>query len=96
MSEEVVFKNLSPRSSVLLGCEVANHVLAHLTGSKVKDSLVEFPTPSYSIKEITIIKYLSGYVFGTIYRRIRRSKSTQSMLGIEFEHSTFWKIFFAK
>ena len=80
---EVVFKNLSPRSSVLLGCEVANHVLAHLTGSKVKDSLVEFPTPSYSIKEMTIIKYLSGYVFGTIYRRIRRSKSTQSMLGIQ-------------
>ena len=83
VSEEVVFKNLSPRSSVLLGCEVANHVLAHLTGSKVKDSLVEFPTPSYSIKEIAIIKYLSGYVFGTIYRRIRRSKSTQSMLGIQ-------------
>ena len=56
VSEEVVYKNLSQRSSVLLGCEVATRVLAHLTCSKVKDSLVEFPTP-YSIKEMTIIKY---------------------------------------
>ena len=30
-SENSIFRNLPRRSSVILGCEVANHVLAHLT-----------------------------------------------------------------
>ena len=32
---------------------------------------------------MSIIKYLSGYVFSTLYRRLRRSKSTQHLLGIQ-------------
>ena len=37
VSGNSIFRNL-PRSSVILGCEVANHVLTHLTGASVKDS----------------------------------------------------------
>lgn len=86
VSDNLIFKNLSKRSSVLLGCEVANHVLAHLTGSVVKESSVELSSPSYTSKENNIIKYLSGYVFGTVYRRLRQSKVTQSMLGLQCLH----------
>ncbi|XP_057291775.1 uncharacterized protein LOC130614365 [Hydractinia symbiolongicarpus] len=42
VSENIVFRNLSNRSSILLGFEVANHVLAHLTNSTVKENTVEF------------------------------------------------------
>ena len=83
VSDNIIFKNLSRRSSVLLGCELANHVLAHLTGSNVKESSVEFHKPAFSTKEVNIIKYLNGYVFGTVYRRIRRCKSSQTMFGVQ-------------
>ena len=85
-SDENAFKNLSRCSSRILGYEVANHVVAHLTGSFVKESGsgVELRSNvSFTEKESDIIKYLSGYVFGTIYRRIRLSKSAQSMLGFQ-------------
>ena len=83
VSDDIIFKKLTRRSSVLLGCELTNHVLAHLTNSTVKENIVEFETPTYSKKDCSIIKYLSGYVFSTIYRRLRRSKSTQNLLGIQ-------------
>ena len=80
VSYNLVFK-IFPRGVLFyFGCEVANHVLAHLTGSLVKESSVEFLSPSYTSKEENIIQYLSGYVFSTVYRQ---SKSTQSMLGLQ-------------
>ena len=64
--------------------EVANHVLAHLTGSTVKESTVDFTQQvNFTSKEENIIKYLSGYVFGTLYWRIRRYNSSQSMFGVQ-------------
>ena len=84
VSEVIVFKILSRRSSVILGFEVANHVLAHLAGSTVKESTVDFTRQvSFTSKEENIIKYLSGYVFGTLYRRIRRYNSSQRMFGVQ-------------
>lgn len=75
---EVPFKNLSRNCSLLLGFEVANHVLAHLSGSTFKEDVLTFKHDSrqFSDKERSIICYLSGYVFGTFYRRIRFSKSS--------------------
>ena len=35
---EVVFKNLSRRSSVIFGFGVDNHILDHLTGSSFKEN----------------------------------------------------------
>ena len=79
VSDDIVFKNLTKRPSVILGFEVANHVLAHLTKSKVKENVVEFSkTVPFTPKEQNIIQYLSGYVFGTLYRRIKVSKQCQS------------------
>ena len=70
----------------MLGCELTNHVLAHLTNSNGKENIVEFEIPVYSKKKSSIVKYLSGYVFSTIYRRLRRSKSTQNLLGTQCQH----------
>ena len=80
--DDIVFKNLSRRTSRILGFEVANYVVAHLTGSVVKESSVDKSDISYSPK-VSIIKYLSGYVFGTVYRRIRRSQLTRNMLSVQ-------------
>ena len=38
VSEENVFKYLSKRSSILMGFEVTNLVLSHLTGLAIKES----------------------------------------------------------
>ena len=64
-----VFKNLTKRSSILLGFEVANRVLSHLTCSAIKESSVDLVSDIFfTKKELNIINYLSGYVFGTFYR----------------------------
>ena len=82
--EEIAFKNISRRSSVILGFEVANHVLAHLTGSTIKETNVDFSVAAnFSRKENNIINYLSGYVFSTFCRRIKSSKSCQSKFGFQ-------------
>ena len=61
-SEEVVFKNLSRKGSVILGFEMANHVLAHLTDATVNEGNIAFSHPvSFSSKEVNIIQYLSAY-----------------------------------
>ena len=44
---------------------------------------MEFSVPTYSTKENNIIQYVSGYVFSTIYGRLKFSKATQSMLGMQ-------------
>ena len=80
--EEIAFKNMSRRTSVILGFEVANHVLGHLTGSTIKESNVDFSVAAnFSKKENNIISCQSGYVFSTFYRRIKSSKSGQSKFG---------------
>ncbi len=55
-SEVIVFKNLSRRGSIILGFEIANHVLAHLTGATVKEGNVAFSRPvAFSPKEVNLI-----------------------------------------
>ena len=84
VSGETVFKYLSKRSSILLGFEVANRVLSHLTSLTIKESSDDLESNiSFTKKELNIISYLSGYVFGTFYRRIRKSESSQSMFGYQ-------------
>ena len=72
------FKNLSHKCSLLLGFEVANHVLAHLTGASFKEDVLTFKHDpnQFSEKDKSVIAYLSGYVLRTIYCRIRFSKSS--------------------
>ena len=45
---------------------MANHVLSHLTGLTIKESSDDLESNiSFTKKELNIISYLSGYVFGT-------------------------------
>ena len=64
-----------------MGFEVANLVLSHLTGLAIKESSDLEANILFTEKELNIINYLSGYVFSSVYRRIRKSKSSQSIFG---------------
>ena len=71
-------KDLDRHCSLMLSFEVANNVLAHLAGATFHDDVLEFDdssSDSLSDKDMSLISYLAGYVFGTFYRRIRFSKS---------------------
>ena len=75
-SAENLYKNFSGNCSLLLSFEVANHVLAQLSGATVqKDVLTDDmdEAENFSEKDLSLISYLGGYVFGTFYRRIRCS-----------------------
>ena len=78
-SETNPFQNLSHNCCLLLGFEVANHVLSRLTGAIYNENVLTIDdiSPKFTEREKSIIAYLSGYVFGTLYRRIRFSKSSQ-------------------
>ena len=73
--EKIVFSRLSRRCSVLLGVEVANYIISHLTGNPNINNIEDTPAKDLNEKEKKIVMYLSGYIFGTLYRRIRRSKN---------------------
>ena len=85
VGQEGYFNNLTKRCALLVGYELANHVLSHITNSTVKNSFVTVSDVAikFSDKENGLISYLSGYVFGTFYRRIRHSKVWQGRLGQE-------------
>ena len=72
--DEIVFRGLNKRCSVILGLEVANAVLAHLTGSCASDTLCSVDIQELGGKERNIVKYLSVYVYYTLYRRLRKAK----------------------
>ena len=76
--ESCDYENLDHNCSLLLSFENVNHVVAHLAGAKIQDdvfTLEDTSSNSFTEKEISLISYLSGYVFSTFYRRIRFSKS---------------------
>lgn len=67
------FPGLSQRCNSLLKFELANNVLAFLAKSKIINDSLNFKLEkdTFKTKDLEIISYLSGYVVGTIYRRIR-------------------------
>ena len=69
------FQGLGYHCTVLLGMELSNCVLAHLTGAKRSpmhdgDVVIDH-TSQFNERQMSIISYLSGYVIGTYYRRLR-------------------------
>ena len=75
------YKNLSHDCSLILSFDVVNQILVHLTGAKIHSDIMVYENSDISIlteKDISIISYLSGYVFGTFYRRLRSTKSNTS------------------
>ena len=73
------FKNLS-QGCAILSFEGANLVLAHLTGASFKNDIITFKHESHQFteKEKSIITYLSGYVFGTFFCRIKFSSKVST------------------
>ena len=59
-----------------MGYEVANSILAHLNGQHKQDNTNNNTSTVVELncKEKNIVTYLSGYVFSTLHRRLRRSK----------------------
>ena len=71
---------------MLLVMEIANLILGCITGAKFID---DDPTFSYDENQFTekkksIITYISGHVFGTMYRRMRFSKLHNTTLYLSF------------
>ena len=62
------YKNLSHDCGLILCFDVVNQILAHLTGAKTHTDILVYENSDISTlteKDILIISYLSGYVFGT-------------------------------
>ena len=75
------YKNLSHDCRLILSFDVVNQMLAHITGAKIHTDILVYENSDISTlteKDISIISYLSGYVFGTFYRRLRSMKSNTS------------------
>ena len=73
VTSKQLFPTLNKKCARLLGCEVANTILNHLTAGT--PNLVSDDTPStveFTLKEKNIIAHLSGYVFHTIHSRLSR------------------------
>ena len=77
-----IFEELDHNCNVLIGFDLANHVLAFLVNSKLIGDSINFQQQQsdFSLKDIEIITYLSGYVVGTLYRRIQYSKRAKTMV----------------
>ena len=74
-------KNLSHDCSLILSFDVVNQILAHLTDAKIHSDILVHENcdiSNFTEKDISIIVYLCGYVFGTFYRRLRSTKSNIS------------------
>ena len=75
---EKIFPRLSKKCLGILGCEVSNHVLAHLvknsspSTSSLSTAVASTSTITLTEKEKNVVCYLSGYVCHTIYKRLRR------------------------
>ena len=71
-----LYKNIIGNCSLLLSFEVANNVLAQLAGATIQEDVLTYAieeAENFSEKDLSLISYLGGYVFGTFYRRIRCS-----------------------
>ena len=74
-------KSLSHHYSLILSFYVVNPILAHLTGAKIHSDTLMFENSDISAlkeKDILIVSYLSGYVFGKFYKRLLYTKSNTS------------------
>ena len=70
ISAENLYKNLSGNCGLLLSFEVANHVLAQLTGETIQEDVLTYDmdeAENCSGKNLFLLSYLGGYVFGTFY-----------------------------
>ena len=75
VSSNDVFPGLSKDCQLILGFELANHVAAFLSGGKLEESVVSFNEKNFTEREKAVISYISGYIIGKFYRKLRFTKS---------------------
>lgn len=69
-----MFKNVSQQSSLLLGMELSNQIMAHFICPETATKDILRPAlQALNDREKNALVYLSGYVCGTLYRRLRKS-----------------------
>ena len=71
-SQAEIYRNVSHDWSLILSFVVVNQILAHLTGAKIHSDILVYENSHISTlteKDISIVSYLNGYIFGTLYRR---------------------------
>jgi len=72
------FQGLGYNCTLLLGLELCNQILAHLSGVKINNDCDILSTnhaiTKFDKRQMAIISYLSGYVVSTFYRRLRFGK----------------------
>ena len=71
--DDIVFKNLNRKCSVILGFKVANSVLAHFNGA-ITPEISFSKICELTEKERSSTKYISGYVTKTMYCRLGQSR----------------------
>ena len=74
-------ENVNHGYSLIFSFDVVNQILAHLTGAKFHSDIPVYENSdilTLTEKDISIISCLSGYVFGTFYRRLHSKKSYTS------------------
>lgn len=76
-----IIECIDKHCNVLIGFELANNILSFLTKSKVIDDSLCFELENTDIteKDKEVISYLSGYVVGTLYHRLRFSKKAKGV-----------------
>ena len=85
-----LFPRLSRDASLFLRFDFANHIVAflshsyfHKEESGFESMFPDISAADFNQKERDIICYLSGYVFGTLSRRIKNSKHWNSQVNEE-------------
>ena len=68
--------NLSKDSSVAVGFEMANEVILHYKNKDLPTQSTS--TCSLSDRDVTVVVYVSGYVFSNLYRKLRKSSKWET------------------
>ena len=78
----VYFPDLQPKVSTLLATKLANATLHHcITSAKVQpeaEAVSSKTSKHFSEREIAGLQYLGGYVFSSLYKKLRNSSSWKS------------------
>ena len=68
---------LSKKSSIVVGFELANHVIGYYKKSETVSSSASPSLPIIAAvlneRDVSVVTYISGYVFSIFYRRLRKS-----------------------
>ena len=75
---DVLFKGISKHPTLLLGMELASQIMAHVVGIEIETTdIIQPKLTTLTDRERNALAYLSGYVCGTLYQRLRKATRDQ-------------------